>query len=105
MFQSFKKKIIYTLTNKYLLSFCVFVVWICFLDANSLIHQRKLDAEIENLTENRNYYRDKLEEIKTNENTIMTDMARLEKFARENYLMKKADEDLFLIKNTSSKVQ
>ena len=75
------------------------------MDANSLIHQRKLDRVIQNLTENRNYYRDKLEEIKTNENTIMTDMARLEKFARENYLMKKSDEDLFLIKNVESEVQ
>jgi cell division protein DivIC len=87
------------LKNKYLLAAAGFVVWMLFFDDRDFIttHFRH-PQELKKLQQSIKYYQDEiaattgeLERLKSNPSTI-------EKYAREKYLMKRDNEDLFLIR-------
>lgn len=83
--------------NKYILTTIIFVVWIVLLDSNNLISRRKEMKNLKKLRADREYYVQRIEEDKRKLYELKTDERNLEKFAREQYRMKKADEDLFIV--------
>lgn len=68
-----------------------------FFDQNDFISQIRLRNELRLLEEDKKYFIDEIETTKANLEELMTDPAKLEKYAREKYLMKKEDEELFVI--------
>ena len=92
-----RKKGFKILTNKYLIILAFFTVWILFLDGSAwLTSHREIDKQIAEQEEAIRYYR----------NGIYRDSAKLkqlrsasglETFARERYLMKKENEEVFII--------
>jgi cell division protein FtsB len=90
-------KILRSLTNKYLLAFAGFVVWIMFFDDNNLRQHRQNLSELALLQAQVDSYKQKIEADKRKLYELQTNDANLEKFAREQFLMKKADEDIFVI--------
>ena len=85
------------LKNKYLIALGVFTVIMFFFDKNDVFTQSARKSQLRDLQESRQYYteriateRKELEELKSNPGT-------LEKYAREKYLMKRDNEDLFII--------
>lgn len=95
--KDFILKILKAFTNKYLIAFAAFVVWVMFFDDNNLMqHRRNLD-ELAQLQEQVDFYKHKIEADKRKLYELQTNDANLEKFAREQFLMKKADEDVFVI--------
>ncbi len=91
-----EKRIFRFLTNKYFLITIGFAVWMLFFDQNSLETHQMLDKEIEKLKSNGAFYSKEIEQDKK----IIKDLKnpkKLEKFAREEYKMKKENEELFLI--------
>jgi len=70
-----------------------------FFDRNNLIEQHDLSKQERELTYKRNYYKKKIQEVKSDQQQLLYNPKILEKFARENYLMKKDDEDMILIKS------
>ena len=91
------KKIFSVITNKYLLTIIGLVVWLTFFDRNDIFTQYDLRQQVLKLEKERNYY---LQEITANNQAIEelhTNQKSLEKFARETYLMKKDNEDIFVI--------
>ena len=85
------------LKNKYIMTFLVFFVWMLFFDKNDLLTQISQSNKLNQLKQDRVYF---LEEIERNHATMRdleTNPEALEKFAREQYFMKKADEDLFVV--------
>ena len=91
-----EKPIIKWLTNKYVLVFIFFIVWMLFLDNYSFIEHRILNKQINELEDNRDYYN---MEIKTDQNKIknLKNPDNIEKYAREKYYMKKDSEDIFIV--------
>ena len=85
------------LRNKYLLTIIIFVLWIVLLDSNNLISQHKEMKNLKKLRAEREYYVQRIEEDKRKLIELKTDDQNLEKFAREQYRMKKPDEDLYII--------
>ncbi len=85
------------LKNKYILSLLIFFLWMLFFDQNNLLERRKLNGEYEQLMQEREYYMKKIEEDRKRIRELKTDNENLEKFAREQYLMKKDNEDIFII--------
>jgi cell division protein FtsB len=83
--------------NKYLFTIVVFVVWVVLLDSNNLIARFKDLKELRKLKDDKEYFTKRIEEDKKKLYELKTDNQNLEKFAREQYKMKKPDEDLFLI--------
>jgi len=75
-----------------------FLVWITFLDRNNLINLIKYKRELSDLREKETYYKQEIEKMKADKMLIFSSDESLETFARENYLMKKDNEDLYIIK-------
>jgi cell division protein DivIC len=93
----FIEKIPPFLRNKYLLTIIIFVLWVVLFDSNNLISQSKEMKNLKKLRAEREYYVKRIEEDKRKLIELKTDDQNLEKFAREQYRMKKADEDLYII--------
>jgi len=83
-------------TNKYVLILLIFLVWMFFFDENSYLTHREFDKEIDELESTITFYETKIDADKE---TIekLKDSLQLERFAREQYLMKRENEDIFII--------
>lgn len=85
------------LRNKYVFTSLLFLLWLLFFDQNNLTDRGKTAREYDQLIEEKNYYLKTIEEDRRRINELKTDADNLEKFAREQYLMKKDNEDIFII--------
>ena len=91
-----KSKVVRILSNKYVIILLLFVIWMIFFDENSLLNHWELDKEIDNLEKSNEYYQDQIEQDKKVIDNL-NDPDSLEKYAREEYKMKKENEEIFLI--------
>ncbi len=73
-------------------------VWMLVFDSNNLIDLVQLRGEISELNEKKEFYNSEIEKLKKEEKELFTNKRNLEKFAREKYLMKKDNEDIFIIR-------
>jgi cell division protein DivIC len=94
---NFTEKIPAVIRNKYLLTIIIFLVWILLFDSNNLITRFRDMRELHKLKVDREYYTKRIEDDKRKLHELKTDNHNLEKFAREQYKMKKSDEDLYII--------
>ena len=92
-----KRKIFRFIRNKYFLTIVFLIVWVVFFDKNDLISQRQLTNQLKELEAEKQYYSDEIAKSKKEIQELETNEASLEKFAREKYLMKKDNEDVFVI--------
>mgnify|MGYP003537663410 FL=1 len=86
----------YVRQHKYLITIVAFLVIIVFLDENSLIQRAQHDREIQTLTTVIEKFRKQYEEDTKKLKELTTNPEALEKIAREKYLMKKPNEDIFI---------
>lgn len=95
--KSIKNKPSYKIaTNIYVIILTVFVVWMLFFDENSYITHREFNKEIEELETWIDYHKNKIEKDKETIKKLQ-DSLQLERYAREKYLMKKEDEEIYII--------
>ena len=96
-----KKKWFGILTNIYVLVLTAFVIWMTFFDTNSLLIHMELRKEIKKLEKTQEFLK---EEIAKDKEIIkqLSDPEELEKFARENYYLKKKNEEIYLIEYEDS---
>ena len=91
------KKVFAVIGNKYLITISGLALWLTFFDRNDIFTQYDLKKQVLKLEKERDYY---LHEINANNTAIEelhTNQKSLEKFARETYLMKRDNEDVFVI--------
>ena len=91
------KKVVTILKNKYLITITGLAIWVVFFDKNDLHTQFELRSEVKQLEEERNYYAHEIANITSDIRELTTNPKTLEKFAREKYLMKRDNEDIFVI--------
>ena len=77
------------LMNKYTITLLIFLVWLAFFDRGKIATLKKEKA----------YYQNKIEEDNRKMKELLSNKDNLEKFAREQYLMKNKNEDIFVILN------
>ena len=92
-------KLPHFLKNKYVLSLIFFVIWIIFLDDYNMIKQKKIKKRVDELKRQKNFYINETRKDSHNLYKLMNDSIAQEKFAREKFLMKKENEDIFIIRN------
>lgn len=85
------------LKNFYVVSGLIFLAWMLFLDSNDFISRYKLSAKLKSLENEKAYYEEKIKEVEKDRDELFGDRESIEKFAREKYLMKKENEDVFII--------
>lgn len=83
--------------NKYSYTTLVFFVYLLFFDQHNLISQYQLRAELNDLKESEEWYQEQIEQTRSDLEELLTNDEKLEKFAREKYLMKRDGEDIFVI--------
>ena len=92
------------LGNKYYLTLVAFVIWMLFFDNYSYFEHRFLNQQINELNDNKKYYKSEIAKdsikIKNLKNDNMT-----EKYAREKYFMKKDSEDIYIIEFEEDKTK
>jgi len=81
----------------YFIFIVVFVFWMAFFDSNDIYSQYKLRSKLKDLEAQKEYYIEKIEEVKKDREELFSNKELLEKFAREKYLMKKKEEDIYII--------
>jgi cell division protein FtsB len=91
------KKILNVIKNKYFLTILGLSIWLTFFDRYDLVAQYESRQRLKQLEADRQYFRDEILKSQIDMHDLQTNAASLEKFAREKYLMKKDDEDIFVI--------
>ncbi len=96
------KRILKYIFNSYILISAVFIVWMYFFDENNYRNHAKFNKEIKELEKSISIYKTK---IANDESMIkrLQDSLQLERFAREKYLLKKKNEDVYIIDVDSNK--
>ncbi|MBK0380555.1 FtsB family cell division protein [Mucilaginibacter segetis] len=83
--------------NKFFLATLAFLIWMIFFDRNDLISQYEYHQQLTELEQKRDFYQTQTAKVNEELDELSSDKAKLEKFAREKYLMKKDNEDVFVI--------
>jgi len=73
------------------------LTWMLVFDSNNFIDLIELRSEVSDLKEKRGYFKSEIINVRNAEKELFSNNRNLEKFARERYLMKKDNEDLFII--------
>jgi len=83
--------------NKYIITLFLLFIWLLFFDKYDLIEQYQSKRKLKDLKKEKQYYLEEIEKNNKNIIELKTHPENLEKFAREKYLMKRENEDIFII--------
>ncbi|WP_299822877.1 septum formation initiator family protein [uncultured Pontibacter sp.] len=83
--------------NYYFITTAAFLVWMLFFDSNDFITQFQMKKELSRLESEKQYYLDRIDEVQKDRRELLSNQELLEKFAREKYLMKKPNEEVFIV--------
>ncbi|HEX8041139.1 MAG TPA: septum formation initiator family protein [Chryseosolibacter sp.] len=83
--------------NFYFVTLAIFFGWMLLLDSNNIVARYQLGSKLNSLEDEKEYYEEKIKEVKKDRSELLGDKESIEKFAREKYLMKKETEDIYII--------
>lgn len=90
-------KIWFLLRNKFFLTLIIFIVWLIVFDQHNLLDRYKSRRHLNQIKKDTTYYNEKIIQDRLSIKLLETDDESLKRFARERYLMKAPDEDVFII--------
>lgn len=73
------------------------MLWLGFFDKNNLVDLLGELNKIKSYEKEKLYYQEKIASDREKMKELRTNKENLEKFAREQYLMKKKNEDIFIV--------
>jgi len=97
----YKHKIFKPFKNIFILILVLFAVWMLFFDANSWLIHHELNTDIDALENEKEYYQKEIEKDKKAIKKLSTEEG-IEKFAREEYYMKRDSEEIYIIEYEDS---
>lgn len=83
--------------NSYFVIAFAFFVWMIFFDRNNVLTSYNTNNKLSELIEQKTYYQLEIEKVNKLKEELFSTAENKEKFAREKYLMKKDNEDIFII--------
>lgn len=83
--------------NKYFITIMVFLGWMIFFDSTSFLVINEMNGEIKKYERQLAYYKSEYKKNDDFYQKLMNDKQEKEKFARENYFMKKPGEEIFIL--------
>lgn len=86
-----------------MLTLAAFVVWMLFFDRNDLFTQLQRRSELNELKQSKAYFEKQIAENRKFSKDLQFNASAIEKYAREKYLMKRDNEDLFIIQPLKKK--
>lgn len=91
------------LRNKFLLASLFFLIWMLFFDRNDMFTQMERRSELDELRQSKQYFEKQIAENRKFSKDLQFNASAIEKYAREKYLMKRENEDLFIIQPLENK--
>ena len=95
------KKVLKIFINKYFITTVVFIVWLVFFDNNNILTNLRTRDKLNILKKEKKFYIDEVKKDSILVQKLLYDTLELEKYARERYLMKKDNEDVYLVIDTT----
>jgi cell division protein DivIC len=80
-----------------------FVVWMLFFDRNDVFTQMERKSELNELKKSKAYFEKQIADNRRFSKDLQFNASAIEKYAREKYLMKRDNEDLFIIQPLQKK--
>ena len=93
-----KKRVLKYLKNKYILASVVFVAWVTLFNDIDLLYIIECRMEVASLRREVRMLHEKNEKTKLILRDLTTNTQSMEKYARETYFMKRANEDVYVFK-------
>ncbi|HXI01210.1 MAG TPA: septum formation initiator family protein [Sphingobacteriaceae bacterium] len=90
-------RIFSVLRNKYLIATVAFIAWMLFFDRNDFMSQYEYQTQLNKLEKEKEFYLKETEQVRSDLEGLTFNKEKLEKLAREKYLMKRENEDVFVI--------
>ena len=91
------KSITTFLKSKYLITGVAFIIWMLFFDSDDLTLQFKRIKELHQLQQSEKSLNKQIADSRKELELLKTSPSTLERYAREKYLMKRDNEDLYII--------
>ncbi len=82
---------------KSIITVTIFVLWMILFDSNNVGKQLEYIGTLNKLEQERSFYQKEISENQSSTNDLISNIDKLEHYAREKYLMKKENEDIFII--------
>ena len=82
--------------NKFFFLFLGYFIYLLFFTQNTLISQVKLALQLRELNKEEAYYTREIAKVKKEQKELFSGIEQMEKYARENYWMKRDSEDLYI---------
>jgi cell division protein DivIC len=92
-------KLLRIVKNFYFATGVGLLIWMLFFDANDIISQIRNSLKLGDLETELVYYDGKIKEVETQRQSLLGSPRLQEKYARENYLMKKPNEEVYVLVN------
>ncbi len=89
------------LKNKYLLTGTFFLIWMVFFDEKDIVSDFNRRAKLNNLQNSEQHLDQLITESRKELDLLKNNAQSIEKYAREKYMMKKDNEDLFILNSSS----
>jgi cell division protein FtsB len=90
------------LGNKYFISSLLFLIWMLFFNEKDVITEFRRRGKLNELQKSEGHLNDVIKETKQELGQLKNNAQTIEKYAREKYLMKKENEDLFIISSSDT---
>ncbi|HYK44640.1 MAG TPA: septum formation initiator family protein [Parafilimonas sp.] len=90
-------KLVNILRNKYIAALTGFVILMLFIDHNDIFVQLDRRRQLNELLASKRFYEQQIAQTKKNLSDLQNNSAALERYAREKYLLKKDNEDVFVV--------
>ncbi|MBR1850975.1 MAG: septum formation initiator family protein [Bacteroidales bacterium] len=87
------------LGNKYVIATIIFLLLILFLDDYNLMDTRRLRRQVKELRAEERELRNDMVEDSVRAASLRGNLDAIERYGRENYYMKRSDEDIYVIKD------
>jgi cell division protein FtsB len=85
------------LVNKYAIVTAIFLFILLFSDRNGLVNQWEQKAKYNKVLDENQYFRTEIDKLNKDHENLFSSAKNLEKYAREKYLMKRDDEDVYIV--------
>ena len=83
--------------NKYLITITAFIILMLFIDHNDFFAQLEHKRQLNELLTSKKFYQAQIDQTKKNLADLQNNSAALEKYAREKFLLKRDNEDVFVV--------
>src|ERR1700712_1713689 len=90
-------------SKKYMIATMAFVLMMLFFDDNNIFLQLDRKHQLNNLQKSKAFYESEIASTQQTLNTLQSSPVSVEKFARENFLMKRNNEDIFIVDKPAGK--